>query len=136
MRRPLVEKTGTVGAIIAALACPICFPKVALIGAAVGLGALAPFEGYIAIGVQVLFVLALVGQALSYPRHRNGWLLGLSVFTTALLFVAYYLYASSVLLQASLALLVAASIWLVIENRRCARCVERVAQIPEATTDG
>jgi len=122
MDRPLVEKTGTVGAVVAALACPICFPKIALIGAAIGLGALAPFEGYIALGVQVLFVLAFIGQVLSYPRHRNRWLLGVSVIATALLFVAYYGYASSLLLEASLALLVAASIWLVIENRKCARC--------------
>ena len=109
------------GAVLAALACPICFPKFALIGAAIGLGALAPFEGYIAIGVQVLFVLALVGQLLAFPRHRNRWLLALSIFATALMFVAYYALGSSLLLQLSLALLMAASFWLVIENRRCAR---------------
>jgi len=110
-----------VGAVLAALACPICFPKFALIGAAIGLGALAPFEGYIAIGVQVLFVLALAGQLLAYPRHRNRWLLALSIVATALMFVAYYALGSSLLLQLSLALLMAASFWLVIENRRCAR---------------
>ena len=132
MDRPLLEKTGTVGAVIAALACPICFPKVALIGAAVGLGVLAPFEGYIAIGAQVLFVLAFIGQVLSYPRHRNRWLLGLSVLTTALLFVAYYAFTSTLLLETSLALLVAASIWLVIENRKCSRCE---AQVSEAKAD-
>lgn len=132
MDRPLLEKTGTVGAVIAALACPICFPKVALIGAAVGLGVLAPFEGYIAIGAQVLFVLAFIGQVLSYPRHRNRWLLGLSVLTTVLLFVAYYVFTSTLLLEASLALLVAASIWLVIENRKCSRCE---AQASEAKAD-
>lgn len=132
MDRPLLEKTGTVGAVIAALACPICFPKIALIGAAVGLGVFAPFEGYIAIGVQVLFVLAFIGQVLSYPRHRNRWLLGLSVLATALLFVAYYVYASTLLLEASLALLVAASVWLVIENRKCARCE---AQASKAEAD-
>ena len=109
------------GAVLAALACPICFPKFALIGAAIGLGALAPFEGYIAIGVQVLFVLALAGQLLAYPRHRNRWLLALSIVATALMFVAYYALGSSLLLQLSLALLMAASFWLVIENRRCAR---------------
>ena len=107
---------------VAAAACPICFPKVALVGAAVGLGALAPFEGYIAVGVQVLFVLAFLGQVVAYPRHRNRWLLGLSAATTVLLFVAYYLLPSSILLQMSLAGLVAASVWLVVESRRCAKC--------------
>ena len=122
MDRSIFEKFGTVGAVVAAAACPICFPKIALVGAAVGLGALAPFEGYIAVGVQILFVLALVGQVLAYPRHRNRWLLSLSGATTVLLFVAYYVLPSSILLQISLAGLVAASVWLVVESRRCAKC--------------
>jgi mercuric ion transport protein len=122
MDRSFFEKFGTIGAVVAAAACPICFPKVALVGAAIGFGTLAPFEGYIAVGVQVLFVLALVGQALAFPRHRNRWLLALSVVTTVLLFVAYYVFPSSTLLQVSLAGLVAASIWLVVESRRCATC--------------
>jgi hypothetical protein len=54
MQRTVVEKVGSIGAIIAALACPICFPKLALVGLAVGLGVLAPYEGYMAKGVQVL----------------------------------------------------------------------------------
>jgi len=48
------------------------------------------------------------------------------------LFVAYYVFTSTLLLEASLALLVAASIWLVIENRKCARCE---AQASEAQAD-
>jgi mercuric ion transport protein len=122
MDRSIFERFGTVGAVVAAAACPICFPKVALVGAAVGFGAFAPFEGYIAVGVQILFVLSLVGQVLAFPRHRNRWLLALSAATTVLLFAAYYLFLSSMLLQVSLAGLVAASIWLVVESRRCAKC--------------
>jgi mercuric ion transport protein len=122
MDRPWLEKFGTVGAVIAALACPLCFPKLALIGAAVGLGAFAPFEGTIAVGVQVLFVLALIGQVLAFPRHRNRWLLALSVATTLTLLVGYYVFPSTILLQISLAGLVAASVWLVVALRRCATC--------------
>ena len=122
MDRTLVEKFGTIGAIIAAAACPICFPKIALIGAAVGLGAFAPFEGYIAVGVQALFILALIGQVLAYPRHRNVWLVSLSVVTTVLLFLAYYVFSSSTLLQVSLLGLAIASVWLIVEIKRCAKC--------------
>ena len=127
VNRTLVEKVGTVGAVLAALACPICFPKLALIGAAVGLAVFAPFERYIAIAIQALFILALIGQALAYPRHGNVWLLSLSVVTTALLFAAYYLFPSSILIQLSLVGWVAASIWLFFEVKRCAKC--------EATSD-
>jgi mercuric ion transport protein len=131
MNRDRVEKFGTVGAVIAAAACPICFPKVALIGAAVGLGMFAPYEAYIAVAVQALFVLAFVGQTLSFRRHRNFWLLLLSATTTGLVFVAYYGLKSSLALQVALAGLVIASVWQMIELKRSAKCAETRAPIRE-----
>lgn len=122
VNRTLVERFGTVGAVLAALACPICFPKLALIGAAVGLGVFAPFEVYIAIGIQIFFILALIGQALAYSRHGNVWLLSLSVAATILLFAAYYVFSSSLLIQLSLVALVVASVWLFVELKRCVKC--------------
>jgi mercuric ion transport protein len=117
-----LEKLGTTGAVIAALACPICFPKLALVGAALGLGVFAPYEPYIALALQVLFVVALVGQILSYRSHRNAWLLSLAIATTAAMFTAYYVVPSTILLQLALFALVAASVWQVVELRRCAKC--------------
>ena len=128
MNRTFVEKFGTVGAVVAALACPICFPKLALVGAALGLGIFAPYERYIALGVQALYVIALVGQGLAYRSHRNKWLLSLAVGNTALMFIAYYVIPSSILLQISLLGLVAASIWQVVEARRCAKCAAQDAK--------
>jgi len=121
MRIP-IEKLGTLGAVIAALACPICFPKLALIGAALGLGIFAPYEGYTALGVQALFVLASTGQVVAYRAHGNRWVVGLSICTTGLLFIAYYVVSSSLLLQIALAGLVGASAWQVVEMKRCAKC--------------
>ncbi|MDQ3187277.1 MAG: MerC family mercury resistance protein, partial [Pseudomonadota bacterium] len=121
MKQAFLDRFGTAGAVVAAAACPICFPKLALVGAAVGLGAFAPFEIYVAIGVQILFVLAFIGQLLAVRRHRNRWLLAFSAVTTLLLFVGYYVIPSSILLQISLAGLVVASIWLAVELRRCAK---------------
>jgi mercuric ion transport protein len=45
--KPRLEQTGTWGAVVAAILCPMCFPKLALIGAALGLGVLAPYEGWL-----------------------------------------------------------------------------------------
>lgn len=122
MNRAWTEKFGTIGAFLAALACPICFPKLALIGAALGLGIFAPYERYIALAVQGLFVLALCGQILAYRSHRNSWLLGFAIFTTALMFIGYYVIPSSILLQIALVGLVAGSVWQVVEAKRCAQC--------------
>ena len=69
--KPLVEKSGTIGAIVSAAACPVCFPKLALVGAMLGLGVLAPFEGYVANILQALVIAALLGQIIAYRRYRN-----------------------------------------------------------------
>lgn len=122
MTRPSIEKLGTFGAVLAAAACPICFPKLALVGAALGLGVFAPFEGYMVFAVQALFVLAFVGQWLAFRRHRNRWLLALSAVVTLLVLVGYYAFPSPVLLQIALLALAVASVWLVVELRRCTKC--------------
>ena len=118
----LLDKFGSVGAVVAALACPICFPKLALIGAALGLGVFAPYEQYIALVIQGLFVLALFGQFVAFRKHGNKWVLSLAILATVVMFLAYYIVPSSILLQLSLAGLVAASVWQAVESRRCARC--------------
>ncbi len=128
MKLGFLDRFGTTGAVIAAAACPICFPKLALIGAVVGFGVFAPFERYVALGVQVLFVLAFIGQIVAFRRHRNRWVLSLSAITTVLLFVGYYVVPSSILLQIALVGLIAASIWLAVELRRCAKCETSAAQ--------
>jgi mercuric ion transport protein len=119
---PFLEKFSSVGAVVAAAACPICFPKVALVGAVFGLAVFAPLEGFVAIGIQAFFLLAFVGQVLAFHRHRNRWLLALSITITLFLFVGYYVYPSSILLQLSLAGLMVASVWLMVELRRCSKC--------------
>ena len=128
MNRAFLEKTSTLGAVIAALACPICFPKLALIGVAVGLGAFSPFERYTTFVVQALFALAYIGQAIAYRQHRNKWLLAFAAITTTTLFAGYYLVRSSTLLEIALLGLVAASVWQVIEARRCAACASDKAE--------
>src|SRR5215475_3067343 len=63
---------------------------------------LAPYEGYMAKGVQVLFVVALIGQIVAYRQYQNRWLLSLSALATVLLLSGYYIVPSSLLLQLSL----------------------------------
>lgn len=57
-----LERSGTIGALAAAILCPVCFPKLALIGAALGLGALAPYECWFAAAAQVFLVVAQAGN--------------------------------------------------------------------------
>jgi hypothetical protein len=110
MEKPGLEKIASIGAVIAAAACPVCFPKLALIGAVFGLGALSAFEYQFLIAAQALVALAVAGHALSYLRHRKRWLLGSAVLAGAAVFAGLYLAGSELLVYAGLAGLVAASV--------------------------
>jgi mercuric ion transport protein len=103
-----LEKVGSIGAVVAAAACPICFPKLALIGAVFGLGALSAFEYQFLIATQALVVLALAGHALSFFRHRNHWVLAAAIVSGAAVFIGLYLAGSELLVYPGLAGLVAA----------------------------
>ena len=117
-----LEKSGTFGAIVSAAACPVCFPKLAIVGAMLGLGVFAPLEGYLVTLLQLLAIAALVGQVMAYRRYCNAYLLGLATVGTVCVLVAYHAYFSELLVYAGLAVLAAASIWLVVESRRCPVC--------------
>jgi len=105
-----LEKLGSAGAIIAAAACPVCFPKLALVGALFGLGALSAYEFQLFIAAQALVVLAVIGLSLAYLRHHNRWLLGAALVSGAAFFGGLYLVASEWLAYLGLAGLVAASL--------------------------
>lgn len=117
-----LEKLGTFGAVLAAILCPICFPKLAIIGAALGLGVLAPIEGWFAIASQVLLVLAFVGHALIYRRHRNRWIPALALFGTTLVLGSLWFHYVEALVYLGLLAGVAATVWSVVALRRCDTC--------------
>ena len=121
--RNKLENYGSLGSIVAAAACPICFPKLALIGAYLGLGALAKYEVFFFYGAQILIVIALIGHAISYNKVKNTALLALAICSAALFFVSLYVIVSEALSYLSLSGLVIAMIWMTVESRRCSRSV-------------
>src|SRR6266446_6160286 len=104
-----LEKIGGLGAIIAAAACPVCFPKLALLGALFGLGALSAYESQLFIAAQVLVALAVLRHVLAYLQHRRPRLLGLGVLSGAAVFGGLYLFGSEALIYVGLAGLAATS---------------------------
>src|SRR6266478_2161747 len=98
-----LAKIGSLGAVIAAAACPICFPKLALLGALFG------YESQLFIAAQVLIAVAVLGHVLAYFQHRKGWLLGLAILSGVAVFGGLYLLRSEALIYAGFAGLVATS---------------------------
>lgn len=119
-----LEQFGSFGAIVAAAVCPICFPKLALLGALIGFGALAKYEAVFFYGAQILVLIALVGHVISYKNVQNRILLALAIISTVLFFTSLYGFVSEILSYVALTGLVVATIWMIVENRRCAKCVD------------
>ena len=71
MKLGFIEKIGSIGAFVAAAACPACFPLLAIVGATLGLGVLSPFEGWVFVLFKSLVLVALAGNVLSFLHHRT-----------------------------------------------------------------
>jgi len=122
MKSGVVEKIGTIGAVLAAAACPACFPMLAVLGTALGLGVFHSFEGWVFTWFQILVVVAMLGNLFSFVRHRREYSLIIGLAGPVLIFFALHVWFNQILLYIGLFGLVAASVLNYFANRQCARC--------------
>lgn len=120
MATNILDKVGSIGALIAGAAVPCCFPFLSLIGSILGLSFLAPYEAYVLYAMQLLVVVALVGSVIAYRGHQKILPLILGIVST--LGVLYSLNTSMNvwILYPGLAGLFVVAIWNSIEAKRCA----------------
>ena len=68
----ILDKTSSLGSLVAAMSCAGCFPALGSLGAALGLGFLGQYEGFLFRKLLPgLAVLALVVNAWAWYRHRQ-----------------------------------------------------------------
>ncbi|MCH8080743.1 MAG: organomercurial transporter MerC, partial [Proteobacteria bacterium] len=108
----LIDKAGSVGALVAAMGCAACFPALASLGASIGLGFLSAYEGVFINKLLPLFALiVLVSNLVAWVSHRDyirliwGLLGPLMVLATLYLFwtdnwSTYMFYTGLVLMLA------------------------------------
>lgn len=114
-----LDNFGALGTIVAAAACPICFPKLALIGALIGLGALAKYEFYFYIAFHVLVLVTFAGILLPYRENRNLSIVIFAFASVALFFTSLYLIVNEYLSYIALAGLAVSVIWQLVEAKKC-----------------
>lgn len=122
MKWGFVEKIGSVGAFLAALACPACFPMLATVGAALGLGVLLPFEGIVFSAFRILVLIALVGNLLAYWKHKSLIPLLVGVASPVAVLFTISIHWNASVLYAGLFGLLLASVLNALANRRCRSC--------------
>ena len=122
----LGDKSGSLGAVIAAMGCSFCFPAIASLGAAIGLGFLAQWEGFLLTKVLPgAAILTLLVNILGYFYHRQWYrsVAGVTGPITILLILNFWFatYWRSDAIYAALGLMVAVSIWDIFwpANRHC-----------------
>ena len=121
------DKAGVLGSVVSAAACPACFPALASLGAAMGLGVFAEYEGLFITRLLPLFAaVALVANALAWLRHRQWHRSLLGMIGPAIVLAALLLFPGeewfATLLYAGLVCMVGVSLWDLFSpaNKSCA----------------
>lgn len=112
----LFDKTGALGAIVAAMGCASCYPALGALGAAVGLSFLAQFEGvFINTLLPVFAAIALAANLLAWFSHRKLLRLLAGIAGPSMVLATPYLFWtdnwSTYLFYAGLVLMLVVSIW-------------------------
>ncbi|KGC11117.1 merC mercury resistance family protein [Burkholderia gladioli] len=123
----IADKAGALGTIVSAMGCAACFPAIASLGAAIGLGFLSQYEGlFIGILLPMFAGIALLANAIAWLSHRQWQRTALGTIGPALVLVAVFFmraygWHSGALLYVGLALMVGVSIWDFVSpaHRRC-----------------
>jgi len=120
------DKAGSLGAVTAAMGCAMCFPAIASLGAALGMGFLSQWEWvFIETILPIFAVVALLANALGWFSHRQLHRSLLGMFGPILVLLSLYPFFpyawSAYVTYSGLAIMVIVSIWDLISpaNRRC-----------------
>lgn len=123
----IADKAGALGSVVSAMGCAACFPAIASLGAAVGLGFLSQYEGLLLTWLLPLFaVVALAANGLGWFRHRQWHRTLLGLVGPVIVLLALYAFFdpgwAAQLLYIGLAAMVGVSIWDLVApaHRRCA----------------
>ncbi len=106
-----LDRIGSIGALLAAVAAPCCFPLFAGIAAASGLGMFGGSEATVLYLFQGFTLIAIAGLALSYRKHRRFGPFALGILSGSMLAYAFYFWWRAELLYAGLFAIVIASVW-------------------------
>lgn len=131
----LGDKTGALGTLVSAMGCAGCFPAIASLGAAVGLGFLSQWEGLFVNTLLPLFAaVALVANVLGWFSHRQykRTILGIigPLMVLATLFPLWEYEWSTYLLYTGIAMMLATSIWDMYSPAK-RRCADAACEVPQ-----
>ena len=110
------DKAGSLGALGAAMGCAMCFPAIASLGAAIGVGFLSQWEWTLIETILPLFAaVALIANALGWFSHKQWHRSLLGMLGPVLLLLSLYPWFkygwSTYVTYSALGLMVMVSLW-------------------------
>lgn len=118
-----LDKAGSFGALLSAMACPVCFPLFSVLGSILGVGVLFPFEEKTIVYIFMFFVVvALIGNLISYFHHRKLLPLLIGVSGTLSVFYGIFFSYNKLFLYAGVIALLTAAVLNYVESRWCDKC--------------
>ena len=88
----VANKAGALGSIVSAMGCASCFPAIAGLGAAIGLGFLSQYEGlFIRLLLPAFAGIALLANGIGWLNHRQWQRTALGLIGPLLVLAAVYL---------------------------------------------
>lgn len=110
------DKAGSLGALVSVMSCAMCFPAIASLGAAIGIGFLSLWEGLFVNTLLPLFAwIALASNGLGWFSHRQWHRSLLGITGPILLLLSLYPWLqydwSTYVTYLALALMVVVSLW-------------------------
>jgi len=122
----IADKTSSLGALVSILGCSMCFPAVANLGAALGLGFLSHWEGLFVNTLLPAFAwLALIINGLGWFLHKQWHRTALGMLGPIILLLSLYPWFkyswSSYATYTGIALMLIVSIWDIFSpaNKHC-----------------
>ena len=119
----LFDKTGAIGVLIATMGCASCFPALGSLGAALGLGFLAHYEGvFINTLLPVFAWLGLLANTILFINHKVFYRFIAGIIGPVMILLTMgplWIYAwSTYLLYAGIVIMLLVSLWDVISPAR------------------
>lgn len=118
----VADKTGVLGSIVSAMGCTLCFPALASISTAIGMGFLVQWESlFLHVLLPLFAVIALLANALGWFSHHQWQRSALGMIGPVLVLIGRYTFISPVL-YVGLVFMLAVAIWDLASpaHRRCA----------------
>lgn len=118
----ILDKIGSIGAIVAGFGISCCLPLFAAVGSAIGLGFLARYESTMNYFMQAAVVLAVAGTLWAYRKHKNIFPVILSVFSAFAIIYAVNTDMSANFIYGGMIGLAATAVLNAIFTKRCGNC--------------